>query len=310
MNPKMPDPAQYDVIIIGGGPAGLSAALILGLSRRRVLVLDDNRPRNAAAPISHGFLTQDGKPPAEIAAAARRDLAAYSNVELLSETAVDARVDGKFIVVSASLGKAFRARKLIFASGLVDQLPPLPGLAECWGKSIFPCPYCHAFEFRDRPLAMLGNGYGISHIIAILRSWSADVVLLTNGPPTFDAGEWPRFSKNKIRVYDQPIAGFDHAAGMLTRVSFQNNTHLARTAILYHPRAAPSSDLPALLGLLVNGVLKIDPKTCRTSNPNIYAAGDLPGAHGAPILASAVFSGTSAGRQANEDLAEEDFAGG
>lgn len=298
----------YDVIIIGGGGAGLSAALVLGLAGRRTLVLDSGRPRNAPADVSHGMLTQDGQPPAQILAAARSQIAAYSCVHFLDDAALDCQVTPRSVTVSTLTNKSFTARKLILATGMADLLPPLPGLAACWGKSIFPCPYCHASEFRDRPLAVLGNGFGVSHLVAVLRSWSADVVLLTNGPPTFDAGEWPRFTRNNIHIYDQPIAAFDHDAGQLSRIRFQNNTHLTRAAVLYHPPSTQASDLLTRLGLLVNGVVRVDPKTMKTASPNVFAAGDIIGGLGAPILAAAIFSGTTAGREANEELAEEDFA--
>jgi thioredoxin reductase len=299
--------SHYEVLIIGGGPAGMSAALLLGLARRRVLVLDAGRPRNASAPINHGFLTRDGAVPGEIIAAARQQLQTYPTVEWADDTVTDAVAEGSLFAVSTVSGISYRTRKLILASGLTDKLPPIPGLADCWGKSVFPCPYCHAWEYRDRPLAMLGNGAGIFRILAVLKSWSSDVALLTNGPPLLDRNERLLLQRNRVNVYDQPIAGFEHSAGQLTRVAFANDTVLSRTAILYHPPAAATSDLPVRLGLIVGGVVKVNPQTAQTLNPNVYVAGEVVGMFSPSILSAAVYSGSFTGQQVNADLAVEDF---
>jgi thioredoxin reductase len=299
--------SHYDVIIIGGGPAGLSAALMLGLARRRVLVIDSGKPRNAAAPISHGFLTRDGVPPGDITAAAREQLRAYPHVEIADDTVTDAAPSGWLLSVSTASGQIHRGRKLILANGMADKLPPVPGLAECWGKSIFPCPYCHAWDYRDQPLALLGDGAGIFRVIAILRSWSKDVVLLTNGPPKIDANERMLLHQNKVNLYDQPIAAFEHEGGQLTRVAFQNGTVLSRKAILFHPPTIPTSDLPTRLGLINAGVFKINPQTAQTTNPNVFVAGDIVTMFGPNILTAAVHSGAFTARHVNEDLAVEDF---
>ncbi len=298
---------HYDVIIVGGGPAGLSAALMLGLARRRVLVIDSGHPRNAAAPVSHGFLSRDGVPPGEIAAAAREQLRAYPNVEFSEDTVTDATTHGWVLMISTAAGQIHRARKLILANGMTDNLPLVPGLKECWGKTIFPCPYCHAWDYRDQPLAMIGNGAGIFRVLAVLRSWSKDVALLTNGPSTLDLSERMLLQRNTVNVYDQPIDAFEHIEGQLTRVAFKNGTVLSRKAILFHPPTSPTSDLPVRLGLIVNGVFRVNPKTAKTENPNVFVAGDNVGMFPPNIISAAVYSGAFTARHVNEDLAIEEF---
>lgn len=299
--------SHYHVIIVGGGPAGLSAALQLGLARRRVLVIDSGKPRNAAAPVSHGFLTRDNVPPREIIDAAREQLRAYPHVVVVRDTVTDAAVHGWNLSVSTAEGHIHRTRRLILASGVTDALPAIPGLAECWGVSVFTCPYCHAWDYRDQPLALLDNKPGVATIIAILRSWSSDVALLTNGPPQIEYQERMLLHKNKVALYDQPIAGFEQASGQLNRVLFQNNTHLSRRAILYHPPLASTTDLPQRLGLLENGVFRVNPQTAQTSNPNIYVAGDMVGMFQPSTLAAAAYSGAFTAKHVNESLAMEDF---
>lgn len=297
----------YDVIIVGGGPAGLSAALILGLAQRHVLVIDSGKPRNAAAPISRGFLSRDGVPPREIAAAAREQLRAYPNVEFCDDTVTDAATHGGLLGVSTAAGQIHRARKMILATGVTDALPAVPGLQECWARSIFPCPYCHAWEYRDQPLAVIGNGVGITSVLAVLRSWSKDVALLTNGPPTMDRNEFMLLQRGNVTIYDQPIGAFEHVEGQLTRVAFKNGTGLPRKAILYHPPLGAPSDLPIRLRLIVDGVFRVHPETAKTANPNVFVAGENVGMFAPKMIAAAVHSGAFTARHVNEDLAREDF---
>lgn len=300
--------ADRDVIIMGGGPAGLSAALILGLARRRVLVVDEGKPRNAVAHVSHGLLTRDGVPPGEIVAAAREQLNAYPTVEFLADTITDATI-GSPITVTMKSGKTQTCRKLVLACGVADQLPSIPGLAECWGKTIWPCPYCHAWEFRDKPIAHLGNTPGVAGTLATLRSWSKDIALMTNGPPRLEYAERMAIHNAKVPLYDQPVAAFEHESGKLLRVQFQDGKVLTRAAVHFIPPTAPRSDLPRRLGLIENGVFRINPQTSQTSNPNIFVAGDLIGLFTPLILSSAIYSGTFTGRHVNHDLAVEDFRG-
>jgi thioredoxin reductase len=177
---------QIDVVIVGGGPAGLNAALTLGRARRSVLLVDSGRPRNAPAQAVHGFLTRDGLPPAELRRIGRQQLAAYPTVEVRDTEVLDVRIVGEpsggFLVTLAE-GSVTRARRLLLATGLVDQLPPIDGLAELWGNSVLHCPYCHGFEVRGQALAVLGGDPRAIQLAAHLTRFSPDVALCTNGAP-------------------------------------------------------------------------------------------------------------------------------
>ena len=178
----------FDFIIVGGSYAGLSAALSLGRARCRVLVLDADEPRNRHTPHSHNLLLHDGDAPAALAARAREQVAAYPTVQRLAAraTAAAKQPDGTFQIDTAAHG-AFAAPTLLLATGLRDELPPVPGFAECWGASIIHCPYCHGYEVADQATGLWLNGEPVAHMVALLLNWTRQLTVFTNGPAT-----WPR----------------------------------------------------------------------------------------------------------------------
>src|SRR5213082_265068 len=191
---------NYDVVIVGGGFAGLSAALVLGRSRRRVLVSDTGKTRNAVAQESHGFFTRDGTSPAELVRIGREQLRPYETVELYSAGVKAAKAQSKGFEIKLDDETRIACRKLLLASGVVDEMPEIEGFKELWGKSIFNCPYCHGWEVRDQPLALFG---GIE-LAELLKGWSDDLVLCTDGA-TLSEDESRLLSKNNIAIREERI---------------------------------------------------------------------------------------------------------
>lgn len=309
---------MYDAIVVGGGVAGLSAGLMLGRARRRVLLLDAGEPRNASAAAAHGVFTRDGTPPLELLRLAREQLRPYATVELRSEAAVAASaVDGGFEVELAD-GERARGRKLLLATGVRDELPAIPGFAELWGGSVFTCPYCHGWEMRDEPLAVYANGAVAMHAAPLLRNWSRDVVLLTDGPAELTAEERAKLAALEIPVREERVARLVGAAAgapgggerRLECVVFVGGEELRRRGILMRPGQRPRTELAVGLGCGLKedgpmaGLIVVD-ATQQTTVPGVFAAGDLVGM---PQVNIAAASGSTAGAMLNAALIAEEVA--
>jgi thioredoxin reductase len=302
----------YDTLIAGGGPAGLSAALLLGRSRRATLVCDGGEPRNAASPAAHSYFTQDGTPPLALRHIGRDQLAAYPSVEIADTNILDVdTADGRF---EATLGDGRRvaARKLILATGVRDELPAIDGLAELWGNDVFHCPYCHGWEVRDRPLAVLPNGAPrdiLWHMVTLIRNWSRDVVLLTNGTDTLGAEDRDRLRALNVGVREAPIARLEREGDRLSAIVFADGSALPRGGVFVRPIQHPRNDLAVRLGCELNddaipGLIRVDP-TWQTTVPGVYAVGDV--ATPMQQIATAVSSGAMAGAMVNHALVMDDL---
>lgn len=297
---------MFDVVVVGAGAAGLSSALTLGRARRRTLVLDGGLPRNAPSAAAHNLFTRDGTPPAELLSIARDQLRPYDSVEIRWGAATDARAVERGFEVSLADGAPVRARKLVLAHGVVDELPPIAGLAELWGRSVIHCPYCHGWEVRDAPLALLGRGDGGVEFAQLLLGWSRDLVLCTDGPGTLTADQHARLAANGVAVREEPIARLDGAEGQLERVVFADGSTLARWALFVRPTQRLRSDLSARLGCehTEQGLIRTD-EWGQTSVPGVYAAGDVTTPMQQVIRAAA--QGASVAALANHTLLAEDF---
>lgn len=265
---------EVDALIIGGGPAGLAAALCLGRARRTVVVVDADAPRHAVAEGVHNFLTREGLPPAELRAVAWEQMREFPTVRRHagSVQALDAR-EGRWIATGDD-GSAWSARAVLLATGVVDRHPAVRGYDALWGRSIFLCPYCHGWEVRDRPLAVLGAGEGLAHFAPLLRSWSDDVVACTDGAPLDDATR-ATLAAHGIAVHTALVAELEARGGVLDAIRFDDGTRLARHAIF----AMATPRLPALVAALGvalddDGWVRVDGDGA-TSLPGLWAAGDL-----------------------------------
>jgi thioredoxin reductase len=299
------DPPLLDVVIIGAGPAGLSAALVLGRCCRSVLLCDRGTPRSWASKAMHGFLSRDGMAPPEFAAIARAELARYPSVafEPVEVRQASASAEG-FTVVAGS--RTVRARKLLIATGLQDRLPPIEGFSALFGTSVFQCPYCDGWEFRDRPLAAYGRQRRGLEMARALTAWSRDIVLCSDGAAGFTPQQRDELAGNGIRVFEQRILRLEHSDGMLRHVVFRDGTRLAREALFFNTPSDGQSDLAAQLGCTFNrqgGVLC--GKYEATAAPGVYVAGNIIRNVQLSIVAAA--EGANAAFGINRALTREDF---
>jgi thioredoxin reductase len=300
------DPEQLDVIVVGAGPAGLSAALLLGRACRRVAVFDDGRPRNAMSPAVHGFLSRDGTPPAELLGTARNQLSAYPNVRLFDERVVDATRDESGFEVVAQGGRRARGRKLILATGLTDQLPTVRGMRELYGKGVYSCPYCDGWEVRDRRLASYGHTDAHGGELALeLTVWSRDVVLCTDGHSQLSEAMLGLLERNGVRVRHERIVELAGAQGRLSSVVFENRPPLERDALFVFSNPREASDLAARVGSSAWTETNVAvERHGRADVPGLYVIGDA--SRDVLQVSVAAAEGTSAAICANTDLLRED----
>lgn len=266
---------MYDVIIIGGGPAGLSAGLILGRCRRRVLICDAGRPRNAAARALHGFLSRDGTSPLELLQIARQQLREYPNVELINAEAIDARqCDGGFEIALAD-AEWHGCRLLLLATGVVDELPPIKGIDDFYGRSVFHCPYCDGWEWRDQPLAIYGRGRHGTGLALELAPFSRDLVLCTDGPLQLSREDHNRLLQHDIAVREERIDRLEGTGGMLESIVFASGRRISRRALFFSTSFRQSSQLPRKLGCDLTEKDVVPTGTYETTSvPGLYVAGD------------------------------------
>jgi thioredoxin reductase len=239
---------MYDVVIVGAGPAGLSAALWLGRCRRSVLLCDTGHPRNAASQAIHGFLTRDGVAPAEFLRLAREQLRQYSSIELRELAAVDARREHDHFTVTLLDQSQVTARILLCTTGMVDELPPIEGIEPLYGTSVFHCPYCDGWEIRDRPLAIYGRGEPGKLLAWQLTQWSADLVLCTDGPSELEGRDVAVLSRLGIPIREERITRLEGEKGHLERIVFSTGDILPRKALFLRTQQHQHADLPIKLG--------------------------------------------------------------
>lgn len=268
---------MYDVIIVGAGPAGLSAALLLGRCRRQVLVCDAGHPRNASSRAMHGFLTRDGTPPTTFLQQGREQLRLYPDVEFREVMVVDAERSSEYFTVTLADSRREVTRKLLFTTGMIDELPAIEGLAPLYGKSVFPCPYCDGWEVRDQPLAVYGKDEGGKRLAGLLTQWSRDLVLCTDGPSALSPQDLAQLAHLGMTVREERITRLEGQGGQLEAIVFEHGERLPRRALFLHPHQRQQCDLPAKLGYVFPaerlGLRKEG--YGQEAIPGLYVAGDM-----------------------------------
>jgi len=303
---------DFDVLIVGAGSAGLSAALTLGRCRRRVLLADGGPPRNAPSPAVHGFLTRDGVRPAKLLELGRSQLAPYPTIDVqelkitrLHQLAKGFRAEG---TTSEGAAWAGTASRVLLATGVDDLLPALPGFRELWGTGVLHCPYCHGYEVRDQPLAVYGRGKAAVGLALLLTNWSKDITVVTDGPGHLTDYGRQRLRYHHIGLRQEPVARLVGGPdGLLRCVEFTDGTFLERAALFLHAPQEQRSALAADLGarLTHKGAVWVD-KNSQTSISGLYAAGDTTPGQQQALLAAA--AGGKAAICLNEALTKEQCA--
>lgn len=295
-----------DAVIIGGSYAGLSAAMALGRSLRHVGIIDSGSPCNRQTPRSHNFLTHDGKAPAEIAALARQQVEAYDTVTFYHDTVLQAQATGGGFIISTASGKHFSAKKIILATGIKDNLPGIPGLADCWGISVVHCPYCHGYEYRGQPTGLLVNGEMALHYVSLIYNLTHDLKLFTNGKAALDQQLVGKLQERNIEIIETEIAAINHQNGYLSEVVLKDGRTLPLNALYAAVPFEQHSAIPVSLGceLSEQGFIKVD-SLQKTTVAGVYACGDNSGSFRS--VANAVASGNLAGAAVNRELATAMF---
>jgi len=295
----------FDIIIIGGSYSGLAAAMALGRSLRKILIIDSGKPCNKQTPHSHNFLTQDGNTPKEISETAKLQVQKYDTVKFYNGIAINANKEDFGFAVKTDSEEIFKAKKLIFATGLKDIFPKIEGFSECWGISILHCPYCHGYEVKNEETGIIANGEAGFEYARLISNWTKKLTIFTNGKSNFTKEQAEKLSSKNIEIIEKEILKVNHSEGKVESVEFADNSKAEVKAIYARPDFEQHCKIPIDLGCEINeqGLLKVDAFQ-KTTVKNIYACGDNCAMRS---LALAVSTGTMAGVVANKDLIEEEF---
>lgn len=302
---KMTD-TNFEAIIVGGSYAGLSAAMALGRSLRKTLVIDSGNPCNKQTPHSHNFLTQDGKTPEEIAVLARQQVEQYKTISFHQGTALSGRRTETGFEIKTEEGDTFVGEKLVFATGVKDIMPAIKGFTECWGTSVIHCPYCHGYEYQGQKTGILANGDWAYHLASLVNNLTKDLTIITSGKSDFNGDQLSTLETNGIYIMQNEIAEIVHQAGQIQHVILDNGKKLMLEALYAAIPFKQHSDIPVSLGceLTESGHIKVD-HFYKTSIQGVFACGD----NATPFrsVANAVASGNSTGALVNMELVEENF---
>jgi thioredoxin reductase len=303
-------PETYDVIIVGAGPAGLIAALVLGRCRRSVLLCDDGHPRNRTSPAAHCLLGNEGIAPSELLAKSRLELREYERVVLLDDKVLSIKKADSGFSATCESGFTATARKVLLTTGLKDEIPKIEGVERLYGRSVHHCPYCDGFEYRDKPLAIYGKGDKGAGFALMMKQWSGDVILCTDGSTTFSPEIQSRLEQHGVAIRPGNIARLEgDNEGHLQRICFTDGQVLERTAMFFTTGCSQRSDLWERLACKRDekGGIINDPLTEESSVPGVYVAGDA--CRDVLLIAVAIAEGAKAAVAINRSFLKEDGLG-
>jgi thioredoxin reductase len=299
----------WDCIVVGGGAAGLSAALTLGRARQRTLLIDAGEPSNRTAEGMGGLLGHDGQPPGELYSAGHDELSKYSSVEVRMGRVTGGTVTDDSFQLELQDGSHETARKVLLAMGMDYRHPELPGAGERWGRSVFHCPFCHGWEVRDKQLGVLDHSPRAAERALLLRFWSDDVTLFTNGNAAMEAGDVERLMQAKVIIDERVVVELRGAGNALEAVVFEDGTERGCEGLLVPAPMFQRSPLAAQLGARLADAdapiesVEVDPMF-RTTVHGLYAAGDV-SATTPPSVATAIAAGSTPAKAIVHDLVEE-----
>jgi len=297
-----------DCTIVGGGPAGLNAALVLGRARRSVMLVDSNNARNKVTFSSHGFLTRDGVKPAELREFAHQEFSKYPTIVTMEDKVIDiVKMDEGFTIKTQS-GQQWTTRKVILATGVYEKFPNIPNLSDFYGNSIFNCPYCDGWELRDQPLALFGIIDYTVHMAKVLRNWSKDIVIFTNGKE-LTKRQVKQIKKFELRVETSPVLLLIGKQGMLEKVKLVNGTVIKRVGGFATPELFQTSELGTLLGIKLNdtGGHESD-EVGRTKITGFFVAGEASNIYPTQLIIAAA-SGVKTAMAVNVELTRDGILG-
>lgn len=297
---------KFDVIIIGGSYAGLSAAMALGRALKKILVIDGGNPCNKQTPHSHNFLTQDGKTPKEISELAKSQVANYDTISFANDVAIKGEKNSNGFEITTQTGIVYQGRKLFFGTGVKDLMPDIEGFAECWGISVIHCPYCHGYEVRHQKTGLFANGDMAYEFGKLLWNWTKDLTIYTNGKSALSVEQTKILVDKNINVIEKEIVKIKHQNGQIEELIFADGSTQKLDALYAKIPFIQKSYIPQSLGCEITemGMLKVDFMQ-KTTIDGVFAAGDS--TNMMRSVANAVYGGNMAGAAASKELIAEDF---
>jgi thioredoxin reductase len=296
----------YDVIIVGGSYAGLSAGMALGRALRSVLIIDSGNACNKQTPYSHNFLTNDGKTPVELAGLARQQVRKYDTVEFADDLATAAKQTSGGFEVQVETGETYCAEKLVFATGIKDIFPPISGFAASWGISALHCPYCHGYEVRQQKTGILSSGDTGFEMSMLISNWTNDLTLYSNGNAGLSNEQQQKLKQHGIGIDETPIEKLEHKDGYIQHMLLKNGSKVPLTVLYARLPFVQHCDIPKSLGCEITdeGYIKVD-QAHKTTVAGVFACGD--NISRMRTVANAVAMGTTTGLMVNKELIEEQF---